>query len=51
MNGCADIRKQYGTKKEREEKAMKKKLISALLCVAMVSAMLTGCGSSANQSA
>ena len=30
---------------------MKKKLISALLCVAMVSAMLTGCGSSADNGA
>ena len=51
MNGCAGIWKQYRTKKEREEKAMKKKLISALLCAAMVSAMLVGCGSSSGESA
>lgn len=37
------------TQRKREEKAMKKKLISALLCVAMVSAMLTGCGSSTDE--
>ena len=39
------------TQKGERGKAMKKKLISALLCVAMVSAMLTGCGSSADNGA
>ena len=30
---------------------MKKKLLSALLCVAMVSTVLTGCGGAATQEA
>ena len=31
-------------KKRKGEKIMKKKLVSALLCVAMVATMLAGCG-------
>ena len=35
-------------KKEKKEKIMKKKLISALLCVAMTASLVVGCGSKAD---
>ena len=39
-----DLKKSKFTRRKGEDFTMKKKIISALLCVAMVASMLVGCG-------